>query len=555
MDFSQIPRPVLPFQAMKIRFPMRPCSFGLGALLGVVLLGCSGGHGTNVGSTVDAGATPNTPDALPASTDGTTRKDAPGKDDGPGGGKGSDALGDVGWSADSSAADVPPYTLGWPFGRLQDDLLGENYREWTCAVFTQANGQVVVVGTTELSQYFNGFFPLNSAITVVRLNADGKMDTSFGTAGKTVVSRGKDTLNNCRAAAQTKDGKIIVAGDSHPDPTKVGNVKTDGDFLVTRFNQDGTLDKTFGTDGFTTTTVHLTPDDQGRNELAVDMVLLDDGRIVVGGQSTDRDYGNERLPVLVRYTADGAIDPTFGVSGTAILSSTIKNSTGLSLVRTLLADKNGSVLVGLSNDPGWSTVHFVIARLLSDGTLDPAFATNGTIDEGLGPNGKGISLCRLSRTADGKLLATAKRSEGEPSLPYILIYRYTATGVADTTFGTAGQTRLAPAEAGIPTSLEAELAPWFVFAQGDGSILLGLSPWSPLSFATFDLIHVSATGVFDTAFGHLSWDWNTGTGATYDSRITAVGMFDNGDIVAAGAIEAGRDNYDNDTIVLHLKRN
>jgi uncharacterized delta-60 repeat protein len=543
---------------MKAWFRPRPCCSGLVVLLAFVLPGCSGGKTTtDTGQPADGSSTAGTVDALPLSTDGIARTDAIGQDGVTtvAGGDAGDALGDKVPSTDSLAADTPPYTLAWPNGRFQYDLLGKNYREWICAVLPLANGQVVLVGTTELNTYFNGAFPLNSAFTVVRLNADGKTDTTFGTSGKTVVSRSTDTLNNCRAAAQTKDGKIIVAGDSHPDPTKSGNIEYDADFVVARFNQDGTLDRTFGTEGFTTTTVHLTPGDKGRSELATDLALLDDGRIVVGGQSTDRVYGTERLPVLVRYTSEGALDPTFGVDGTVILTSTIKTLAAVPMVRPLLADKDGNVLVGLTNDPGWSPQHFVIARLQSDGTLDSGFATNGTIDESLGPDDKEIELWQLSRTADGKLLASAKKSEGDQGLPRIVLYRYTANGVADKTFGTAGQARLAPEEAGIPTILQSELVPHFVFAQADGSILLGLSPWSSISFATFDLIRLSADGVFDPAFGHLSWDWATGTGASYDSQITAVGMFDNGDLFAAGDIAAGRQSYDNDTIVLCLKKN
>lgn len=552
---------------MKIRSCLAPCCFGLSVLLATVLSGCSGGNATApVPQPADGGAAPGEVDAALPSTDGATGQDAPGTGGGlrdvggkgngaPGdaGGKGSDAAGGTEQEPDSPAG-LPPYTQGYPFGRLEYDLLGKNYREWICGVFPQANGQVVLAGRTELKGYYSGSFAIASAFTLVRVNADGTMDSTFGTAGKTVVSGPTDEVTNCRAAAQTKDGKFILAGDSNYDPIQYWNIEHDGDFLVARFNQDGTLDKTFGSDGFASTTVHWAADDAGGNELATDVVVLDDGRIVVGGQTTDRTYGNDTYPALARFTADGAVDPTFGSSGTLVLSMKSYDLTHLPMVRRLLVDTDGAVLVGISADPGYSKQHFAIARLLSSGAPDPDFGTHGILDEGLEPNEKVVELWGMAKTTDGRLIAAARTIEGDQNLPRLWFHRYGAKGVVDTSFGTAGHASLTMDQAGITVG-QNSLVPRFVFQPADGGILVGLGSDMPLSFASFDLIRLKANGAFDSDFGHLSWNWDTGTGDTHDSQITAAAMFDNGDIVAAGGISAGRQDNDNNTIVLHLKKN
>jgi hypothetical protein len=69
---------------------------------------------------------------------------------------------------------------------------------------------------------------------------------------------------------------------------------------------------------------------------------------------------------------------------------------------------------------------------------------------------------------------------------------------------------------------------------------------------TFSLIHFSADGVFDDAFGELGWNWGTGAGVPV-AYISAGALLDSGDIIVAGDITTNRQN-DTNTIALYLKK-
>src|SRR5205085_750176 len=86
---------------------------------------------------------------------------------------------------------------------------------------------------------FNG---TNYDITVVRYNADGSLDTSFGGAGKVTTNfpaNGDDKAY--RVVFDNASGKTLVAGST--------NNGTRNDFALVRYNVDGTLDASFGNGG------------------------------------------------------------------------------------------------------------------------------------------------------------------------------------------------------------------------------------------------------------------------------------------------------------------
>jgi hypothetical protein len=94
-------------------------------------------------------------------------------------------------------------------------------------------------------------------------------------------------------------------------------------------------------------------------------------------------------------------------------------------------------------------------------------------------------------------------------------------------------------------------------ADGSGLVGLGALPvtggYGSQSMGTFSLVHFSADGVFDSAFGELGWNWGTGAGVPVAS-IRAGALLPNGDIVVAGDITTNR-QYDTNTIALYLKKN
>lgn len=142
----------------------------------------------------------------------------------------------------------------------------------------QPDGKLVVVG-----------FALSSisgtAIGIARYNSDGSPDSTFGVGGKLpqfvdVSPSGSDIL---------PDGKIVVGG------TAADLIGTD--FAVVRFNNDGSLDTTFGSGGKTVTDFSFGFADQV-NAIA----LQPDGKIILAGNSTSQGFFDF---ALARYDGDG----------------------------------------------------------------------------------------------------------------------------------------------------------------------------------------------------------------------------------------------------------
>src|SRR5262249_33667290 len=140
-----------------------------------------------------------------------------------------------------------------------------------------------------------------SDFAVTRLNSDGSLDASFGTAGVASVSFGAGNTNDvpCGMALDAA-GRIVVAGSTNANTTSY-------DFAVTRLNSDGSLDAGFGTSGEATVSFGT-----AYTKFASGMTLDGAGRIVVVG-ATHSSTGFEFA--LTRLNSDGSLDSGFGAGG------------------------------------------------------------------------------------------------------------------------------------------------------------------------------------------------------------------------------------------------
>jgi uncharacterized delta-60 repeat protein len=206
----------------------------------------------------------------------------------------------------------------------------------------QPDGKMVIAGKS-----FNG---VNDDFALVRLNADGSLDTSFDGDGKVRMDF-SNSNDGIEAIALQPDGKIVVAGYTFVDG--------DQDFALARYNADGSPDATFSTDGKVNT--NTGPAD--KDDFAMAVAIQTDGKIVAAGQSNPVTFSSDGI--YARYNADGTLDFDFGASGITI---TPINSSGVSGV---VVDNAGKV-VG-SDYSGY------IFRLNADGTPDTTFDTDGNL--------------------------------------------------------------------------------------------------------------------------------------------------------------------------------
>jgi uncharacterized delta-60 repeat protein len=175
-------------------------------------------------------------------------------------------------------------------GKVTTNFGGDGNAEGQ-GVTVQTDGKIVVAGNATVAGV--------QQFALARYNADGTLDISFGGSGRVSTAVGISG-NNATGVALQKDGKIVVAGYA------VNNSGRGYDFACVRYNNDGSLDQSFGDYGKVTTAVG----DGGANSLAVQ-----DGKIIVAGSAYDGD--NQEFAV-VRYNASGKLDTSFNAAGSVL---------------------------------------------------------------------------------------------------------------------------------------------------------------------------------------------------------------------------------------------
>ncbi|MEL6750483.1 MAG: tandem-95 repeat protein, partial [Pseudomonadota bacterium] len=259
----------------------------------------------------------------------------------------------------------------------------------------QADGKILLTGEAAGG-------PGGVDSVTARINADGTIDTTFGTNGVATTDIG--SIDEIRQIALQADGKILQAGKT--------NGPGSSDMVLMRYNTDGTLDTTFGANGIVATDI------AGNNDDVTSITVQDDGRIVTVGHTGS---GGTVDTVVARYNSDGSFDATFGNSGIVVLNVAPARDEGMGV--HILED--GKLLITGQGRFSGSDEH-VILRLNTDGSLDPSFGTGGVVATGVFGN-----VAETLVQPDGKIVLV------ESGLDFG-VTRYNADGSWDTTFGSAG---------------------------------------------------------------------------------------------------------------------
>ncbi len=135
-------------------------------------------------------------------------------------------------------------------------------------VLLQSDLKIIVAGYTEVSKN-------DEDIVILRLLPNGSLDSSFGSAGKTIVSTGANE-DRIYDALLDRSGRILLAGHT--------GLKSNADSLVARISPDGTVDTSFGKNG-----VAIVAAGSANDELH-GLALEPDGKIFVVGDYDQNDY-------------------------------------------------------------------------------------------------------------------------------------------------------------------------------------------------------------------------------------------------------------------------
>ncbi len=362
-------------------------------------------------------------------------------------------------------------------------------RAWAEAVAIQGDGKIVAVGIVE------------SDFTIIRYEADGDLDATFGSGGIVRLSLSPTDYAIATAVALQPDNKIVVAGRA------IGSPIPRLDFALVRLNSDGSLDSSFGAGGKVIT--FLSADDEGISA----MKIQPDGKIVVAGftQSPNLTFA------LARYNSNGSLDSSFGMGGIVATVFFAPNGVRQSAEGYDVAlQPDGKIVVaGLIQSGAYGD--FGLARYNSNGTLDSTFGYQGVVTTD-------FSLCddrawSLALQGDGKLVAAGRACN------QFGVARYLSSGELDSTFGMGGRvtTHVDP----VAIYDEAQ----DVVMQRDGKILVGGQAFNAAGNYDFALVRFLTDGTLDPSFGlagKLTTDFNE------SDVINDLALQADGKIVAAG---------------------
>jgi uncharacterized delta-60 repeat protein len=309
--------------------------------------------------------------------------------------------------------------------------------------------------------------------------AAGDLDPTFGNGGRvrTDIMRSTDLAN---AIAIQADGKAVVVGQAYKH-----NDFSDEDFVITRYNTDGTLDSSFGSGGKVRTNF------PGLAAVPSAVVVQPDGRIVVAGGAFPlfTFLGDFRL---VRYNPNGSRDTSFGDDG--IVATTFPGDGSYAFAVTLQPD--GKIVAAGTDfvdfNPGeMSDTDFALARYNPDGSLDATFGNGGTVTTDFATNEDDAFSVLIQ--PDGKIVAVGSANTGANFYDFAGA-RYLGNGALDTDFGAGGRIATDFGARGFDRAHAAAL-------QSNGSIVAaGFAISIDGGRQNFGLARYTSNGVLDTSF-------------------------------------------------------
>lgn len=229
----------------------------------------------------------------------------------------------------------------------------------------------------------------NADLMTLRLNSDGTLDNTYSFDGVSAVD-----VNGSNEALWDiviqPDGKIVGVGTTE-------NSSNDKEFVVARFNADGTVDNTFNSTGYTTIDFG-TMDNDGQ------AIAVQGDKILVAGKA---DIGTPVVMATARLMSDGTLDASYGSSGKYYIPFYGGNIAGCADIGI---QQDGKLLFGGYMDDSSLDRNFALARTSADGALDVTFDTDGKVETDLGSFDQAYSLAIQD---DGLILLTGRTSASD----------------------------------------------------------------------------------------------------------------------------------------------
>lgn len=236
------------------------------------------------------------------------------------------------------------------------------------AIVIDLNTDIVIAGTATINSQSN--------LYLIRYNPDGLVDNSLGTNFEiTMTGDNGYTINSLQI---DPNSKIVVGGFTQ--------VTNGTNLLLARFEPDGSLDDSFGTNGIVTTSI------PNYSFSGINSIALNSSNIIAtgfAGNGTNLNY------LTVRYNLDGTLDTSFGSNEDGLQINNIgANSQG----NSVLQFNNGQII-----SAGYVDNQLAVLKYNINGSLDNSFGINGLLLTPILNNAQANAL--VFQPVDGKAVA------------------------------------------------------------------------------------------------------------------------------------------------------
>ena len=334
----------------------------------------------------------------------------------------------------------------------------------------QSTGKIVVAATVPHTPVGAGPAANDTDMAVLRFNADGTLDTSFGSGGVKVIDvttpfvyqpptladggvppQALSASDQQYSLTLAADDKLVIHGVELGAGDKAGMAgtkRTDADWSLIRLTKDGALDTSFSDDGRVTLDIK-----EGGASARAATVLADGSIIGVGYTSVagvlDSTTTNRQQPVLFKVKSDGSFDSSFATAdqyaapGVFYDFITPKMTNAEAYGAAPQGDKFVSVGYGPTDGTGTGT-DFIFSRFNQDGSHDKTFGTGGATymdPGGYGDNGRAVAVLpddRIIGAGGGRAKPATPPAMGTNPPTDGMVAILKPDGKADTSFGEGG---------------------------------------------------------------------------------------------------------------------
>jgi uncharacterized delta-60 repeat protein len=357
------------------------------------------------------------------------------------------------------------------------------------------------------------------------------VDSTFGTNGRVVLQLSGDASSQATGAILQSDGKLVIVGATpgvdSPYSFPFQALDANRDFLVARFNVDGSLDSNFGSGGI------VRIDFGHGDDRATSVIQQSDGKLLIVGQALS-ERGTDFDIALARLDSRGNLDTSFNATGKVVINLPsifeaplyyVANSYGDNEPTAAAQQPDGKLLISAKSADLLSSANSFdgdtqVLRLMPDGSVDTTFGGEAT---GFLNLGGGISQS-VAVEASGRILIIAPTLT-EMDADGRMIYM-------------SDPWQLTPLTLWFPETC---------VIQPDGGLLFGGLTALPDGGVVARMTSVSA---MDPSFGTGGVTTNVSGGSGLPSQIVRLVLEPSGEIIATGAVT--RDSTHLDAVVTRL---